>query len=94
MFQAYQGNLGSFPDMVFNIAEDIAVGTYVNEGMFGMDHQFHYLTGANSLNDGYYGDGNSGSLVITKHDENNNIIEGTFSGTLANQSGNQFGPSH
>ena len=94
MFQAYQGNLGSFPDMVFNVAEDIGTGTYVNEGMFGMDHQFHYLTGANTPTEAYYGNGNSGSFIITNYDETNNIIEGTFSGTLSNSIGDEVIVSH
>ena len=90
MFQAYQGNLGSFPDMVFQVDENITTGTYTNDGMFGGAHQFHYLTGSNSTSDSYYGDGATGEIVIANHDETNNIIEGTFSGTLYNSNGNSI----
>lgn len=80
-FQGYVGASGSFPDMVIYLDYAIATGSYNITSGFDFSSQVQYLATSN-FNDIYKGNGNSGNVTITKHDQSAKIIEGTFSGTL------------
>jgi hypothetical protein len=67
----------SFPSMGLFFSNTVAPGTYEFEGSFG-NIRGVYNTGQGA-DDMYAADSNTGTLIITKHDLENNIIEGTFS---------------
>lgn len=77
---SYQGTSGTKPFFAIDIEENILRGTYLNQGQYAgnVKHQFRYSTNSNY----YFGNGTTGFITIEHHDTVNNIIVGTFEGTL------------
>lgn len=71
------GRNGGMESIGLAIPDTISVGSYNFEGSFG---NLRGMYNANQTLDGMYSaENNTGSLVITKHDKENDAIKGTFS---------------